>query len=112
MPRREFPGDPRSESNIVPYQPATSNSEGSIYYLVAFGSSMAALFLKSKWIAWLSLFSSLLSVFTERQSASSSGSTRLSTITLALTSLMMTYMPEMVNIFKLKGTTSAPATTQ
>ncbi|KAJ2558706.1 hypothetical protein EV175_000672 [Coemansia sp. RSA 1933] len=106
MPRREFPGDPRRADAVVPYTPATSN-EGSLYYMIAFVSSMAALFTKMKWIGWVALFASLFSMFTDRLSAmgSSNGSSRISTITLAFTSLMMGYLPEMMAVYKLvKGT--------
>ncbi|KAJ1801060.1 hypothetical protein LPJ59_000594 [Coemansia sp. RSA 2399] len=109
MPRKEFPGDPRRDDAVVPYTPATSN-EGSMYYMIAFISSMAALFSKIKWIGWIALFASLFSMFTDRLSAagSSSGSSRISTITLALTSLMMTYLPEILAVYKLaKGTSAA-----
>ncbi|KAJ2716434.1 hypothetical protein H4R19_000645 [Coemansia spiralis] len=95
MPRREFPGDPRRDTGVVPYQPAVSSGDGSVYYLVAFASAMGALFLKSKWVGWLSLYASLLSVFSDRASAAG-GSSRFSTVTLALTSLTMTYMPELL----------------
>ncbi|KAJ2449376.1 hypothetical protein EV183_004923 [Coemansia sp. RSA 2336] len=101
MPRKEFPGDPRRPDSVVAYTPPENNAEGSIYYLVAFVSSMATLFLKSKPMGWLALLASLLSTFTDRQSAAgSSGSSRLSTVTLAFTSLMMAYMPELLVLFR------------
>ncbi|KAI9506440.1 hypothetical protein GGI25_004893 [Coemansia spiralis] len=110
MPRKEFPGDPRRADAVVPYIPATSG-DGSLYYMAAFVSSMAALFSKSKWIGWVALFASLLSVFTDRQSAAGSsggGSSKLSTVTLAMMSLSMTYLPELLALYRLsKG--DAPA---
>ncbi|KAJ1737954.1 hypothetical protein LPJ72_000023 [Coemansia sp. Benny D160-2] len=107
MPRKEFPGDPR-RANVVPYTAASSN-DGSLYYIVAFISSMAALFSKMKWIAWIALYSSMFSAFSDRQSAtgSSNSSSRVSTITLALTSLLMTYLPELLAVYSLvRGSTS------
>ncbi|KAJ1671235.1 hypothetical protein GGF44_001690 [Coemansia sp. RSA 1694] len=102
MARKEFPGDPRRSADIVPYTPATSSGDGSIYYMVAFVSSMGTLFFKNKWIGWVAVYSSLLSVFSDRASASGAGgSSRLSTIVLALTALLMAYMPEMIALFKL-----------
>ncbi|KAJ1817977.1 hypothetical protein GGH91_001604 [Coemansia sp. RSA 2671] len=102
MARKEFPGDPRRSADVVPYTPATSNGDGSIYYMVAFVSSMATLFLKNKWAGWIALYASLLSIFSDRASASSSGGgSRLSTVVLALTALLMSYMPEVVTLFKL-----------
>ncbi|KAJ2764479.1 hypothetical protein IWQ57_005151 [Coemansia nantahalensis] len=110
MPRREFPGDPRRDADVVPYQPAVSSSEGSVYYLVSFASAMGALFLKSKWIGWVALYASLLSVFSDRASASASGgSSRFSTVTLALTSLTMTYMPELLALLKIGGAAGGSA---
>ncbi|KAJ1665404.1 hypothetical protein IW140_003372 [Coemansia sp. RSA 1813] len=107
MPRKEFPGDPRRADAVVPYTPAASN-EGSLYYIIAFVSSMAALFSKIKWIGWIALFASLFSVFTDRLSAmgsSNGGSSRISTVTLALTSLMMAYLPEFLAVYRLaRGT--------
>ncbi|KAJ1869220.1 hypothetical protein LPJ57_005581 [Coemansia sp. RSA 486] len=100
MPRKEFPGDPRRAADVVPYVPATSAAEGGIYYITAFGSSMGALFFKTKWIGWVAVFSALLCSFNDRVSASGSGGNRLSTITLALTALMITYMPELVTVFR------------
>ncbi|KAJ1727362.1 hypothetical protein LPJ61_004610 [Coemansia biformis] len=100
MPRKEFPGDPRRDTGVVPYQPATSSGDGNIYYMVAFAGSMGALFLKSKWVGWLALFASLLSVFSDRVSAAGAGgSSRFSTIMLAATSLAMTYLPELFVLF-------------
>ncbi|KAJ2721136.1 hypothetical protein GGI07_004156 [Coemansia sp. Benny D115] len=110
MARKQFPGDPRRNGDIVPYTPASSTGDGGIYYMTAFASSMGALFFKAKWIGWVAVFSSILSVFNDRISASATGSSRLSTITLALTALMMTYMPEIVAVFKLsKGGQQQPA---
>ncbi|KAJ2781052.1 hypothetical protein H4R18_003099 [Coemansia javaensis] len=98
MPRREFAGDPRRDTGVVPYEPATSAPDGGLYYMVAFAGSMGALVLRSKAAAWVALFASLLSAFSDRASArgSSSGS-RMSSVTLALTSLAMTYMAELLN---------------
>ncbi|KAJ1907026.1 hypothetical protein GGI03_001726 [Coemansia sp. RSA 2337] len=111
MARKEFPGDPRRSADVVPYTPATSNGDGSIYYMVAFVSSMATLFLKNKWAGWIAVYSSLLSVFSDRASASGTGGgSRLSTMVLALTALLMSYMPEVVALFKLlqQGDSGAP----
>ncbi|KAJ2820400.1 hypothetical protein FBU31_003712 [Coemansia sp. 'formosensis'] len=102
MARKEFPGDPRRSADVVPYTPATSNGDGSIYYMVAFVSSMATLFLKNRWAGWLAVYASLLSVFSDRASSSSSGGgSRLSTVMLALSALLMSYMPEVVAMYKL-----------
>ncbi|KAI7827764.1 hypothetical protein BX661DRAFT_182400 [Kickxella alabastrina] len=99
MARKEFPGDPRLPTAIVAYTPASSSADGGIYYMTAFASSMGALFVKAKWIGWVAVFASMLSIFNDRISASSSGGSRLSTITLALTALMMTYTPELISVY-------------
>ncbi|KAJ2908845.1 hypothetical protein GGI21_002477 [Coemansia aciculifera] len=102
MARKEFLGDPRRSADIVPYTPATSNNDGSIYYMITFVSSMGTLFFKNKWLGWVALYSSLLSMFSDRASASSSGGGgRLSTFILALTALLMAYMPEMIAVARL-----------
>ncbi|KAJ1948016.1 hypothetical protein EC988_005345 [Linderina pennispora] len=101
MARKEFPGDPRRSANVVPYTPATNAEEGSMYYLISFISSLAAMFLKSRMVGWAAVFFALLSVFTDRTSAAGQNSSRTSTITLAVTSLLMTYMPELVALYKL-----------
>ncbi|KAJ1835641.1 hypothetical protein LPJ73_007706 [Coemansia sp. RSA 2703] len=108
MPFKPIPGDPRRAADVVPYTPASSQADGGIYYITSFASAMGALFFKTKWVGWLALFSSLLCIFNDRASATQSGSSRLSTITLALTALMMTYMPELITIFRaFKGDTAA-----
>ncbi|KAJ2358491.1 hypothetical protein GGF43_000773 [Coemansia sp. RSA 2618] len=114
MARKEFPGDPRRTDNIVAYTPPENNSENSMYYLVAFVSSMATLFLKNKPIGWLALLSSLLSTFTDRRSAAStSGSGGVSTITLAFTALLMAYMPEIIVLFRhSRGESAGPVAAQ
>ncbi|KAI8325704.1 hypothetical protein GQ54DRAFT_254190 [Martensiomyces pterosporus] len=101
MPRKEFPGDPRRTASIVPYTSAVTSEDGGLYYMIAFLSSMAALFLRSKWIGWVALFSSMLSIFTDRASATGANGGRLSTLTFALMALVMTYMPEMVALYNL-----------
>ncbi|KAJ2004881.1 hypothetical protein H4R26_002258 [Coemansia thaxteri] len=108
---KEFPGDPRRSADVVPYTPATSASDGSLYYMIAFVSSMGTLVFKNKWIGWIAVYSSLLSVFSDRASASGSGgSSRLSTVVLAFTSLVMAYMPELIALFRLfnQGGSGAP----
>ncbi|KAJ1954809.1 hypothetical protein GGI12_005710 [Dipsacomyces acuminosporus] len=108
MARKEFPGDPRRSASIVPYTAATNTEDGGLYYLVSFVSSMAALFLKSKWIGWLAMFSSLLCIFIDRASTTGSSGSRLSTLTLAFTALAMTYMPEIIALYWLvKGEDAA-----
>ncbi|ORX74122.1 hypothetical protein DL89DRAFT_319739 [Linderina pennispora] len=80
MARKEFPGDPRRSANVVPYTPATNAEEGSLYYLISFISSLAAMFLKSRIVGWAAVFFALLSVFTDRTSAAGQNSSRTSTI--------------------------------
>ncbi|KAJ2161860.1 hypothetical protein GGF46_001168 [Coemansia sp. RSA 552] len=107
MPRAAFPGDPKRLNAVVPCPPSASEPEGGLYYLVAFACSMAALFLKSKWVGWLALYAAMLSAFTDKIATTGSGS-RLSTITLAFTALLMTYMPEIIALVQLvRGGTPA-----
>ncbi|KAJ1646826.1 hypothetical protein J3B02_004462 [Coemansia erecta] len=111
MPRKEFSGDPRRASDVVPYVPATSAPEGGIYYVTAFASSMGALLFKTKWVGWVAIFSALLCSFNDRVSATGSASGRLSTITLALTALMITYMPELITVYRAFNGTEASVST-
>lgn len=101
--RKEFPGDPKRSSDIVPYTAPAIESEGSLYYVIAFASSMGTLFTKSKMMGWTALISSLLCAFTDKASATGGGgsTSRLSTVILAFTSLLMAYMPEIIALVRL-----------
>ncbi|KAJ1918336.1 hypothetical protein H4219_002661 [Mycoemilia scoparia] len=72
--------DPRRSDSVVKYLPAEHPDDGSgLYASVAYITSFAALIIKIKWLAWISVFAAVISIGTYRASTSANKGSNLST---------------------------------